>query len=161
MEGEVGKTKDLSLEEVLKGWSKGARRCFDSLHAAVRIEGTQWSGIVSPLGRRPVPSLHVGRKSLCQVHPDGDRVIVQLIRGEALREAVRRDRKLSTAVKRAFERPGKIRFLAELPVEGAVDAREASAVLALKVACLAPILGTQPAVDSRRGRRSSTRGAHA
>jgi hypothetical protein len=158
MEMEGAKTRDLPLEEVLGAWPEGARRCFHSLRAAVRIRGAKWAGIVSPLGRRPVPSLHLGAKSLCQVHPDGDRVIVQLIRGEALLKAVRRDQKLSAEVKRAFERPGKIRFLAELPVEGTADARAASAVLALKAACLAS--APRRVGERRNGRRSSARDAH-
>jgi hypothetical protein len=127
---------DLSLEEALEGWSRKALYCFESLREAVRIDGTEWAGIISPLGRQPVPILNLGAKNLCQVHPDGDRVVVKMIRGEDVMEAVRKDRTLSARVKRAFATPGKIKFLAELPVAGVADARAASSVLALKAACM-------------------------
>ncbi len=132
--GKVG--TDLSLEEALEGWSRKARYCFESLREAVQIDGCEWTGTISPLGRQPVPILNLGAKNLCQVHPDGDRVVVRMIRGKDVMEAVRKDRKLPARVKRAFAAPGKINFLAELPVAGVADARAASSVLALKAACM-------------------------
>ena len=144
---------DLTLEEALDGWSNRARYCFESLKEAVRISGTEWSGIVSAFGRQPVPILNYGEKNICQVHPDGDRVVIQIIRGEDVLEAVKKDRKLPAHMKRAFSAPGKINFLAELPVTGVADARAVSSILTIKAECLgAP---TRPGKAYKRSTRKS------
>ena len=144
---------DLSLDEALDGWSKKARYCFESLKEAIRIEGSEWTGIVSAFGRTPVPILNIGEKNLCQVHPDGDRVVVKIIRGEDVLKAVNKDRNLPVRAKRAFSAPGKINFLAEVPVKGVADARAASSILAIKAACLEP--STRPAKAYKRTGRKS------
>ena len=127
---------DLSVEEALEGWPRKARNCFNTLREAVRIEGSEWAGKISALGRQPVPILNLGERNICQVYPDGNGVVVRLIRGEDVLEAVRKSRKLSARVKRDFARPGKLNFLAELPVTGVEDARVASTILALKADCM-------------------------
>ncbi|MDP3938483.1 MAG: hypothetical protein Q8R92_10140 [Deltaproteobacteria bacterium] len=127
---------DLTLDEALDGWSNRARYCFESLKEAVRISGAEWTGIISAFGRQPVPILNFGDKNVCQVYPDGDRVVIQIIRGEDVLEAVKKDRKLPAHMKRAFSAPGKLNFLAELPVTGVADARAVSSILTIKAACL-------------------------
>jgi len=149
--GKVG--ADLSLEEALEGWPRKARYCFDSLREAVRIDGSEWTGIISALGRQPVPILNLGDKNVCQVHPDGDRVVVTMVRGKDVMDAVRKDRKLPARVKRDFATPGKLNFLAELPVAGIADARAASTVLALKAACMNG--GTRPLKPLKSAARKS------
>ena len=151
--------KDLSLEEALEGWSTKARYCFESLKESVRIDGSEWSGIVSAIGRTPVPILNIGEKNICQVHPDGNRVVIKIVRGEDVLKAVNKNRKLSARVKRAFSAPGKINFLAEVPVTGMADARAASSILAIKAACMdvrIPVLKTSkgPSRKSISRRRS-------
>ncbi len=147
---------DLSLEEALEGWSTKARTCFESLKEAVRIDGSEWAGIVSALGRTPVPILNIGEKNICQVHPDGNRVVIKIVRGEDVLKAVNRNRKLPARVKRAFSAPGKINFLAEGPVTGAADARAASSILAIKAACMDVRIPTSR-VNKRPGRKSTAK----
>ena len=79
----------------------------------------------------------MGNRTVCQVHASDDHVVVRLIRGETLMSALRRDKTLAPAVKRMVATPGKIKFLAELPVNGEADARAASCVIAHKASCLA------------------------
>jgi len=148
---------DLTLEEALDGWSKRARYCFESLREAVRITGTEWSGIISAFGRQPVPILNLGEKNICQVHPDGDRVVIQIIRGEDVLEAVKKDRKLPAHMKRAFAAPGKINFLAELPVTGVADARAVSSILTIKAACVGARRGPGKAYKRSAGNSTARR----
>ena len=146
----------LSLEEALDGWSTKARYCFESLKEAVRIDGSEWAGIVSALGRTPVPILNIGEKNICQVHPDGNRVVIKIVRGDDVLKAVNKDRKLSARAKRAFSAQGKINFLAEVPVSGVAEARAASSILAIKAACMDVRI---PAPKTRKGpgRKSTAR----
>jgi hypothetical protein len=151
---------DLTLEEALDGWSNRARCCFESLREAVRIAGSEWTGIISAFGRQPVPILNFGEKNICQVHPDGDRVVIQIIRGEDVLEAVKKDRRLPAHMKRAFEAPGKINFLAELPVTGVADARAVSSILTIKAECLGATKNPGKAYK-RSVRKSSARARNA
>ena len=145
--------KEVSLDDVMEYWSLKARRCFDSLRGATRVAGTQWAGMISPLGRTPVAILQMGNRTVCQVHALGDHVLVRLIRGEALMSALRRDKTLPPAVKRIVATPGKIKFLAEIPVTGEEGARVASTVIAIKAACLA-VPDVPPPTALKSARRS-------
>ena len=138
--------KELTLDEVMTGWSLKAQRCFESLRAATRIGGTRWSGFVSPFGREPVAMLQLGTRAVCQVHARGNQVVVRMIRGESFMSALRRDKSILPAVKRTLAMPGKIKIMAELPVATDEDARVASTILAIKAACLAEMPGAVPAV---------------
>jgi len=143
--------KEITLDDVMEGWSLKARRCFASLCGATRVEGAKWGGMISPLGRTPVAILQVGARTVCQVHALRDHVIVRMIRGESLMSAVRRDKTLPPAVKRMVATPGKIKILAEIPVTDEEGARVASTVIALKAACLAvPVLPPPVAIKGER-----------
>ena len=137
MEEAAKALKEVSLDDVMEYWSLKARRCFDSLRGATRVHGTQWAGMISPLGRTPVAILQMGTRTICQVHAVQGHLVVRMIRGEALMSALRRDKTLPPAVKRMVATPGKIKVLAEIPVTGEEDARVASSVIAHKAACLA------------------------
>jgi len=155
MEEGARATREISLDEVMEGWSLKARRCFESLRAVTRVDGTRWAGMISPLGRTPVAILQLGARTVCQVYAPGDHVIVRLIRGEALMSALRRDRTLPPAVKRIVATPGKIKFLAEIPVKGEDEARVASTVIAIKAACLAVPNVPPPPTELKSARRSA------
>jgi len=151
MEEAAKALKEVSLDDVMEYWSLKARRCFDSLRGATRVHGTQWAGMISPLGRTPVAILQMGTRTVCQVHAHGDHVIVRMIRGESLMSALRRDKTLPPAVKRMVATPGKIKVLAEIPVTGEEDARVASSVIAHKAACLAlPVVPPPAAIKGER-----------
>ena len=150
--------REITLDDVMEGWSLKAQRCFASLRGATRVEGAKWAGMISPLGRTPVAILQMGTRTVCQVHALRDHVIVRMIRGESLMSALRRDKTLAPAVKRMVATPGKIKVLAEIPVTGEEDARVASSVIAHKAACLAlPGMphGVPPPGDLKGARRSA------
>ncbi len=137
--------REITLDDVMEGWSLKAQRCFASLRGATRVEGAKWAGMISPLGRTPVAILQMGTRTVCQVHALRDHVIVRMIRGDSLMSALRRDKTLAPAVRRMVATPGKLKVLAEIPVTGEEDARVASSVIAHKAACLAlpglPLIG--------------------
>jgi hypothetical protein len=154
MENAARAAKELTLDEVMTGWSLKAQRCFESLRAATRIGGTRWSGYISPFGREPVAMLQLGHRPVCQVHARDNQVVVRMIRGETFMGALRRDKSIPPAVKRTLAMPGKIKIMAELPVAHDEDARMASTILAIKAACLAQMDGAGP-VDPKLPRRST------